>query len=175
MPARKELIGARFGRLLVVSELPKLPDASGRMRRRFMCRCDCGVEKDVNGEHLSAGRTCSCGCFRRETVSKLRTKHGETKSGTTPEYESWAHIVQRCTNPANKDFKHYGGRGITICDEWRNDYAAFLAHVGRKPSPKHSIDRIKNDGNYEPGNVRWATQSMQVANRRFLGRRRSLS
>ena len=84
----------------------------------------------------------------------------------TPEYEAWAHIVQRCTNPRCKAWKHYGARGISICDEWRRSFESFLAHIGLRPSPKHSIDRINNDGNYEPGNVRWATLYQQRRNHR---------
>lgn len=96
---------------------------------------------------------------------KPRQVHGESKTGETAEYRSWAHIVQRCTNPKNPSWQHYGGRGITICDEWRTDYAAFVRDVGRRPSPRHSIDRINNDGNYEPGNVRWATPQEQARNK----------
>jgi hypothetical protein len=76
-------------------------------------------------------------------------------------------MSQRCTNPRHKSWSYYGGRRISVCDQWRNDYTAFLAHVGRRPSPKHSLDRIDNDGNYEPGNVRWATKKEQQRNRRF--------
>lgn len=83
-----------------------------------------------------------------------------------PEYHSWAHMIQRCTNPKNKAWKNYGGRGITVCDAWRKAFAAFFAYVGCKPSPEHSIERIDNDRGYEPGNVKWATRSEQSLNRR---------
>jgi hypothetical protein len=85
----------------------------------------------------------------------------------TREYEAWEHIIQRCTNPRDKQWSHYGGRGITICDEWRNDFSVFLAHIGPRPTSRHSIDRYpNNDGNYEPGNVRWATPAEQRRNTR---------
>lgn len=95
----------------------------------------------------------------------MKRTHGE--AWKTPEYAAWQHIIQRCRNSKNRGYKNYGGRGIRVCEEWANSYAAFLAYVGRRPSPKHSIDRYpNNDGNYEPGNVRWATQSDQVKNSR---------
>lgn len=87
-----------------------------------------------------------------------------------PEYWAWVRMKRRCYQPRYKGYKNYGGRGIRVCDEWREDYFAFLSHVGRKPSPKHSLDRINNDGHYEPGNVRWATWDVQSNNRRNVRR-----
>lgn len=102
----------------------------------------------------------------KRTVERS-TVHGEaSRGGKSPEYKTWVGIIKRCTDPKAKGWPNYGGRGIHICDEWRHSYAAFLADVGRKPSPRHSIDRIDNDGNYEPGNVRWATRSEQNSNQR---------
>lgn len=93
-----------------------------------------------------------------------------TRDGKThePEYETWVRMQRRCYEPKYKGYKHYGGRGITVCEAWRLDYRAFIRDVGRKPSPKHSLDRIDCDGNYEPSNVRWATIDQQAANRRNL-------
>ncbi len=97
-------------------------------------------------------------------VSSHNVTHGfARRSREHPLYRTWAAMWQRCTNLKNTDFEHYGGRGITVCDQWR-DFAAFLADMGPKPSPTHSLDRIKNDGNYEPGNCRWATAKQQRAN-----------
>lgn len=81
-------------------------------------------------------------------------------------YVSWLGIKQRCYNPNNKDYRHYGGRGISVCDEWRQSFSAYKNYMGKPPTPKHSIDRIDNDGDYKPGNVRWATQQEQLSNRR---------
>jgi hypothetical protein len=94
-----------------------------------------------------------------------RTKHGMYKSS---EYQAWRDLVQRCTNPDCCNYRHYGARGISVCDRWlgKNGFPAFMEDMGRKPSPLHSIDRINNDGNYEPGNCRWATKKMQRMNQR---------
>lgn len=86
----------------------------------------------------------------------------------TPEYRTWTHMKVRCYNKNYESFSNYGGRGIKVCDEWLNDFVAFFNHVGKKPSPQHTLDRIDNDGNYEPGNVRWATKSEQQMNRGML-------
>lgn len=134
------------------------------------CVCDCGATALVTGGNLTRGITRSCGCLRKEKapLNAIR-KHGEAKSkGLAPsrEYNIWGGIVQRCCNPRNAAFAHYGGRGISMCDEWRRDFTAFVRDVGRSPSPAHSIDRYPNpDGNYEPGNVRWATPMQQRHNR----------
>jgi len=103
----------------------------------------------------------------REATVARSTRHGEARRAQrTAEYVCWRAIKARCGNPKSEDYELYGARGIRICDEWRNDFGAFLAHVGRRPSSKHSIDRIDNNGNYEPGNVRWATPKEQRDNQR---------
>lgn len=90
-----------------------------------------------------------------------------------PEYEAWKNMIRRCSDPRVRGWPNYGGRGIAVCAEWRQSFAAFLAHIGPRPTNQHSLDRIKNDGNYEPGNVRWATQAEQVCNRHHFRRGRS--
>jgi hypothetical protein len=102
-------------------------------------------------------------------MEALTFKHGERgadlRAKSQPEYKAWDSMKQRCTNPNDKAWRWYGGRGITVCEEWANDFQAFLAHIGRRPSDKHSIDRIDGDKGYEPGNVRWATWEEQARNR----------
>lgn len=159
-----DLTGRRFGRLIVLS---RAPNTSGD-HVMWLCQCDCGQQKVARGSHMTRWLIQSCGCWSAEQKKLRQTKHGDTpwQQPKAAEYRIWRHMKSRCLNPNVPNFKYYGGRGIRICDEWRDDYEAFLAHVGRRPSPKHSIDRINNDGHYEPGNVRWATSLQQRHNRR---------
>lgn len=153
-----ELLGVAFGRLTVTALLPN-----------SMCSCDCscGTRGHVTARYSIRHGLCkSCGCIFREKSPRLN--HGEaTKGQWTPEYRAWTLMNTRCYNPKCTRYKNWGGRGIQVCGEWRNDYRAFLAYVGRKPTQHHSLDRYpNNDGNYEPGNVRWATRSEQARNSR---------
>lgn len=160
----KDIAGQRFGRLVAVRYVGlKKVGTQGQRKSIWLCRCDCGSETEAHAQNLRKGTTQSCGCLLREVRSSSHKKHGMRGA---PEYDSWCRMIQRCTNKNGNRWENYGGRGITVCPEWRNDFAAFFAHVGSKPSPKHSLDRINNDGNYEPGNVRWATFSEQMFNRR---------
>lgn len=157
------LIGRRFGRLIVV----KRAESTAEGRTLWLCRCDCGKEKVIRGKHLVNGAIRSCGCLHIEVLREQSLKHGATRGyGKTPEYESWTCMKNRCFNPKRKSFKDYGGRGIRVCARWLNSFENFLADMGRRPGPGYSIDRKNNDGDYEPGNCRWATSEEQNNNRR---------
>jgi hypothetical protein len=159
------MAGKRFGRLLVLKHCGLVGGHA-----TWLCACDCGNRVDVPGGSLRSGLTRSCGCLRREVhaaACRRRTKHGDTAGGRiAPEYYSYTAMLSRCTNPKHDDWRHYGGRGISVCERWRESYSAFLADMGRRPTLKHSIDRINPDGAYEPSNCRWATPSEQRNNRR---------
>ncbi len=155
----------------VFGALTALSPTSDRYRGSIVwkCICTCGRIAKVTSVGLVAGNTKSCGC--RATV----VKHGHSRrSGArklrTPEYQTWEGMKQRCHNPRFPRFKDWGGRGIIVCDRWRDDFKAFLEDMGARPSSGHSIDRINNDGNYEPSNCRWATTSEQSANKRPVTR-----
>jgi hypothetical protein len=129
------------------------------------CLCDCGAVKIVSAYRLNNGDTKSCGCLRSITFNKTFTKHGHTiKGNRTKEYQAWRGMIARCNG--NYSQKYYLDRGITVSPEWIDDFDAFLAHIGNAPSDQHSVERIKNDIGYYPGNVVWATSKDQARNRR---------
>jgi len=129
------------------------------------CLCDCGNISRVSGSHLRGGFAKSCGCARdRWTTNPRRTSHGMAK---TKEYHAWQAMKARCSNPNLPNYSRYGGRGIRVCKEWQDSFQAFFSHMSLAPSKGHSLDRYPdNDGNYEPGNCRWATATEQQANLR---------
>ncbi len=130
-----------------------------------LCECVCGVKKQVCLGGLRSGSQKSCGCYSRE-LARTRSTHGECKSGiVSPEYKAWQNMKNRCSNVKLKCYPD-GGRGITVCSEWIDDFDRFVSDVGRRPTSRHSFDRINNNLNYELGNIRWATKKQQVENRR---------
>jgi hypothetical protein len=159
-----DLTGRTFGRLTVEGYGGQ---ASGR-ESLWACRCSCGKRVTVRKGCLRDGDTQSCGCLRAELNKLSGRKHRTHGLHGAPEYRVWVGMVQRCAarNAGRKKYAGYAGRGIKVCQRWRESFAAFYADMGPRPSPKHSIDRINNDGDYEPGNCRWATASQQACNKR---------
>lgn len=161
MPPKINHTGKRFGRLVVLSPTDKRCGGS----IVWECLCDCDKKTTVRSVHLTNGNTRSCGCVQKDYAQsgKANLRHG--RCGTV-EYHAYMAAKARCTQRNGKGWKNYGGRGIRF--KFSN-FKQFLSHVGRKPKPEMSLDRINNSGNYEPGNIRWATKSEQAFNRRAKG------
>jgi hypothetical protein len=154
-----DLANQKFGRLRAI-KLYNGPSS----RYRWVCQCSCGNTCVVISKHLTTGHTQSCGCFQREQAGQSARTHGQTQS---PEYHSWYAMKSRCSNNNRWDYKYYGGRGIAVCKRWQNSFKKFLADMGKRPSPRHSLDRYPNpDGDYSPSNCRWATRKQQRSNQR---------
>ena len=146
--------GRRFGRLSFIKRL-----GYSNNNQVWLLKCDCGTKVKALHGNVMSGRTQACGCLQRERIVK-HGRHGST------EYKSWHMMIQRCTNSNGPEWHNYGGRGITVCARWRRSFPNFFKDMGLKPSPKHSIDRINNDGNYTPGNCKWSTPKEQANNMR---------
>lgn len=159
---RYELTGKTFERLTVL----RFAGMGTHGHTEWHCICSCGTKKVVRGSCLVQGVLRSCGCL---SIERSTTHGNAPRTGVSSEYRSWAHAKSRCECITNNKYPDYGGRGITMCERWRNSFAAFLEDMGKKPSSKHSIDRENNNGNYEPGNCRWATILQQANNKRTTG------
>ena len=153
------LVGKKFNRLTVVKRLDN--DKCGK--RLWECICDCGNIKVLSSSLLINGYTKSCGCLHSDLLKERNKKHSLSK---TYIYNTWNGIKARCYNKNNLSYDRYGGRGIKMCDRWLNSFELFVSDIGERPSIKHSIDRIDNNGNYEPSNCRWATAGIQKRNQK---------
>ena len=152
----KELVNQRFNKLVVIKLAGRHPHGD----RLWECLCDCGKLTNVKSFRLVSGRTKSCGC--------IRVQHGHSgRNNESPEYRTWKAMKHRCYDKEHKSYHRYGGKGILMCDAWKQDFKVFLKDMGERPEPKlnYSIDRIDNSKGYEPGNCRWATKKQQASNR----------
>jgi hypothetical protein len=157
----KDFTGLKYHSLTFISFVSR----QRRRSTRWLCRCDCGAEFEASAASVLIGDTTSCGCRKRAHLIAMATKHG---GHGTPEYQAWEGMRRRCCCPTERAYPNYGGRGITVCERWQgeNGFANFLSDMGPRPSPKHTLDREENNGNYEPSNCRWATWEVQSRNKR---------
>ena len=160
---KKDISGQKFGRLLVLERL-----GTKNRHTKYLCKCDCGAEKIVDASNLKSGCTQSCGCLHREISVQVNTVHGERK---TRLYAVWRSMCQRCTNPKNRDYKNYGGRGIRVCESWLkfpafSEWAYASGYDANAVRGVCTIDRVDVDGDYKPSNCRWVDMKTQAANRR---------
>ena len=161
MPRVVDLTGKQYGRLTVLERQGSLNGHAA-----WKCICKCGKVIVTRSCDLRSGKTTSCGCFHNEMVANITKSH---ELCGTRIYNIYSDMIQRCYNPKGTGYKNYGGRGIRVCDEWKNDRQQFFDWAKSSGySEKLTLDRIDNDGNYEPSNCRWATPSEQRVNQRRM-------
>jgi len=158
-----DITGFSYGKLTAIYPVKSTIKPAAKKSLMWFCVCECGRKSVVRGSHLRMGKINSCGCSKGMYISEKKTKHGLCH---TAEYRSWSMMKNRVFNKKNPAYKNYGGRGISMCDEWIESFERFYADMGNKPSPDHSIDRINNDGDYCPENCKWSTSIEQSRNTR---------
>lgn len=164
----KTVAGKRFGRLVATTFAGRTRLSNGALHYHWKCVCDCGNETVVTTTNLKTGHTQSCGCLHKERAAKVTGDRSRTHGKThTRAHRIWAMMKDRCNNPKSTSYPNYGARGIKVCDRWANSFELFHQDMGDPPSMNHTLDRIDNDGNYEPSNCKWSTSAEQASNTRF--------
>lgn len=157
-----DIVGKKFNRLTVISEYDKRTNAG---KVQFLCKCDCGNIIIAVGSKIKSGYTKSCRCLNKEKTSELGKSYIHKMAGTSI-YTIWSSMKSRCHHIKSDSYGNYGGRGIIVCERWRNSFENFFQDMGHRPNDKYSLERINNDGNYEPENCKWATRQEQELNKR---------
>lgn len=177
-----DMVGLKFGRLKVIA----FSHTNKWREKVWKCKCDCGSYTEVSTAKLKSGNTTSCGCYRKECVERGLTRKYDisayNKKKATRLYKCWQDMKARCSNPKNKRYKNYGGKGVVVCNEWANSYETFQKWaLNNDYSDELTLDRINVNGNYEPSNCRWATTEIQANNKtncryiEFQGKKQSLA
>jgi hypothetical protein len=162
----EDYIGKKFNRLLILKEGSSIKYGKTTMRKVF-CQCDCGNVKEIDLNSIKRGKSTSCGCYNKENAKKSSTKHGLAMLSTGirhPDYAIWTKLKSRCLNPNDKSYKHYGGRGIKVCERWLHSFENFINDLGWRPNKKYSLERIDYNKDYCPENCKWILKSEQTKN-----------